>query len=71
MKAYVVESTMVAALGGLRFGLDTAVVSGTSGLPTETYQRSAPWNHERRAVNLSSRRRFLAELVPASGWAER
>ncbi len=34
------KSTVVAALGGLLFGFDTAVISGTTGALTQTYQLS-------------------------------
>src|SRR5436309_173864 len=34
------KSTVVAALGGLLFGFDTAVISGTTGALTETYHLS-------------------------------
>jgi MFS transporter, SP family, arabinose:H+ symporter len=40
MKPALVKSTMVAALGGLLFGFDTAVISGTTSSLTETYQLS-------------------------------
>ena len=35
--AYLAKSTVVAALGGLLFGFDTAVISGTTGALTQTY----------------------------------
>jgi MFS transporter, SP family, arabinose:H+ symporter len=35
--AYLLKSTVVAALGGLLFGFDTAVISGTTGSLTEVY----------------------------------
>src|SRR5438128_10187247 len=35
-----VESTIVAALGGLLFGFDTAVISGTTAALTQNYQLS-------------------------------
>ena len=34
------KSTAVAALGGLLFGFDTAVISGTTGTLTQTYNLS-------------------------------
>lgn len=37
LNAYLAKSTVVAALGGLMFGFDTAVISGTTGALTETY----------------------------------
>jgi MFS transporter, SP family, arabinose:H+ symporter len=40
MKPSLVKSTMVAALGGLLFGFDTAVIAGTTSSLTETYQLS-------------------------------
>jgi len=40
MKAPLVKSTMVAALGGLLFGFDTAVIAGTTSSLIETYQLS-------------------------------
>jgi MFS transporter, SP family, arabinose:H+ symporter len=40
MKPALVKHTMVAALGGLLFGFDTAVISGTTSSLTETYQLS-------------------------------
>jgi sugar porter (SP) family MFS transporter len=36
----VIESTMTAALGGLLFGFDTAVISGTTGALTDRFQLS-------------------------------
>src|SRR5438132_12002446 len=35
-----VKSTVIAALGGLLFGFDTAVISGTTAALTQTYQLS-------------------------------
>ena len=40
LNAYLVKSTVVAALGGLLFGFDTAVISGTTGGLAQTYQLS-------------------------------
>lgn len=37
LNAYLAKSTVVAALGGLLFGFDTAVISGTTGVLTQTY----------------------------------
>lgn len=39
--AYLVRSTVVAALGGLLFGFDTAVIAGTTHALSEQYQLSA------------------------------
>jgi sugar porter (SP) family MFS transporter len=36
-------STIIAALGGLLFGFDTAVISGTTGALTEVYELNRPW----------------------------
>lgn len=38
LNGYLVKSTIVAALGGLLFGFDTAVIAGTTRALTETYQ---------------------------------
>ena len=38
LNAYLAKSTAVAALGGLMFGFDTAVISGAIGTLRETYQ---------------------------------
>ena len=38
LNAYLVKSTIVAALGGLLFGFDTAVIAGTTHALTETYR---------------------------------
>ena len=38
VNAYVLKSAVVAALGGLLFGFDTAVIAGTTGALSETYQ---------------------------------
>ena len=38
---YVIYSTVVAALGGLLFGFDTAVISGTTGWLEKVYQLSS------------------------------
>ncbi|HYL12547.1 MAG TPA: sugar porter family MFS transporter [Terriglobales bacterium] len=40
LSATLVKSTVVAALGGLLFGFDTAVISGTTAALTQTYQLS-------------------------------
>ena len=40
LNGYLVKSTVVAALGGLLFGFDTAVISGTTSALTSTYQLS-------------------------------
>jgi len=37
LNRYLAKSTVVAALGGLMFGFDTAVISGTTGALTQTY----------------------------------
>lgn len=37
LNAYLAKSTVVAALGGLLFGFDTAVISGTTSALTQTY----------------------------------
>jgi MFS transporter, SP family, arabinose:H+ symporter len=37
LNAYLAKSTVVAALGGLMFGFDTAVISGTTGALAQTY----------------------------------
>ena len=38
LNGYLAKSTVVAALGGLLFGFDTAVISGTTSALTQTYQ---------------------------------
>jgi sugar porter (SP) family MFS transporter len=40
LNSYLAKSTAVAALGGLLFGFDTAVISGTTAALTQTYQLS-------------------------------
>jgi len=40
LNAHLVKSTVVAALGGLLFGFDTAVISGTTGGLAQIYQLS-------------------------------
>jgi MFS transporter, SP family, arabinose:H+ symporter len=40
INAYLAKSTVVAALGGLLFGFDTAVISGTTSTLTQAYQLS-------------------------------
>ena len=42
LNPYLIRSTGVAALGGLLFGFDTAVISGTTRALTDAYQLS-PW----------------------------
>src|ERR1700722_13289321 len=37
LNGYLAKSTVVAALGGLLFGFDTAVISGTTSALTQTY----------------------------------
>jgi len=41
MNSYLLRSSLVAALGGLLFGFDTAVIAGTTHALTETYALSA------------------------------
>src|SRR6185437_8568842 len=40
INSHVVKSTIVGALGGLLFGFDTAVISGTTHALTQTYRLS-------------------------------
>src|SRR5580693_5330122 len=40
MNLYLIRSALVAALGGLLFGFDTAVIAGTTRALTETYSLS-------------------------------
>src|SRR4030081_443344 len=40
LNGYLAKSTVVAALGGLLFGFDTAVISGTTSALSQTYQLS-------------------------------
>ena len=40
LNPYLLKSTVVAALGGLLFGFDTAVISGTTRALTETFHLS-------------------------------
>src|SRR5438046_8382154 len=40
LNLYLLKSTVVAALGGLLFGFDTAVIAGTTHALTETFQLS-------------------------------
>ena len=37
MNKYLLKSTIVAALGGLLFGFDTAVIAGATGALTDVY----------------------------------
>ncbi len=43
LNAYLIKSTVVAALGGLLFGFDTAVIAGATHALTELYQLSPAW----------------------------
>ena len=43
LNSYLLKSTVVAALGGLLFGFDTAVIAGTIGALRVTFQLS-PWS---------------------------
>jgi len=43
INAYLLKSTVVAALGGLLFGFDTAVIAGTTQSLAEVYDLSAKW----------------------------
>ena len=43
MKPYLISATVIAALGGLLFGFDTAVISGTTDQLTEVYQLNPFW----------------------------
>src|SRR5438552_11364119 len=40
LNAYLIKSTVVAALGGLLFGFDTAVIAGTTRALSEAYRLS-------------------------------
>src|SRR6267143_5031574 len=40
LKSFLLKSTVVAALGGLLFGFDTAVIAGTTHALTETFHLS-------------------------------
>jgi len=40
LNKYLIKSTVVAALGGLLFGFDTAVIAGTTHALSETYRLS-------------------------------
>jgi len=40
LNSYLLKSTVVAALGGLLFGFDTAVIAGTTHALTETFRLS-------------------------------
>jgi len=42
-KKYVIYSTIVAALGGLLFGFDTAVISGTTDWLENIFELSSFW----------------------------
>ena len=42
LNSYLLKSTVVAALGGLLFGFDTAVIAGTTHALTDTFHLS-PW----------------------------
>ncbi len=43
INAYLLKSTVVAALGGLLFGFDTAVIAGTTHSLRDVYQLSPFW----------------------------
>ena len=43
INAYLLKSTVVAALGGLLFGFDTAVIAGTTHSLTEVYHLTPFW----------------------------
>jgi MFS transporter, SP family, arabinose:H+ symporter len=43
LNAYLVKSTVVAALGGLLFSFDTAVIAGTTHTLTTVYKLSPSW----------------------------
>ena len=53
---HVVKSTIVGALGGLLFGFDTAVISGTTNALTQTYCWRG--SKARQPVALRSRRGY-------------
>ena len=42
-KSYLIGSTLIAALGGLLFGFDTAVISGTTGWLEQVFQLDSFW----------------------------
>jgi hypothetical protein len=43
LNSYLLKSTVIAALGGLLFGFDTAVIAGTIGALRVTFQISPGW----------------------------
>ena len=43
LNACLAKSTVVASLGGLMFGVDIAVISGTTSTLAQTYQLSPAW----------------------------
>jgi len=52
LNAYLVKSTVVAALGGLLFGFDTAVIAGATHALSETYSLTPFWEGQTVAIAL-------------------
>src|ERR1017187_3467622 len=72
LNAYLVKSTIVAALGGLLFGFDTAVIAGTTRALTETYHLSP------RSLGLTVAAALLGTIlgamfagIPGDRWGRR
>src|ERR1700690_618147 len=72
LNGYLVKSTIVAALGGLLFGFDTAVIAGTTHALTVTYQLSP------RSLGLTVAAALLGTIlgamfagIPGDRWGRR
>ena len=65
INAYLMRSTVVAALGGLLFGFDTAVIAGTTSGLTAAYQLTkAHWCHR----GLRVARHYIWRHVGRHSW---
>jgi MFS transporter, SP family, arabinose:H+ symporter len=62
LNAYLIKSTVVAALGGLLFGFDTAVISGTTTNLTQVYSLP-PWLLSLAQIVHSSESSFLLGIT--------
>ena len=60
LNSYLLRSSLVAALGGLLFGFDTAVIAGTTRALTETFGLSAAMLGVTVSMALWERSRLIA-----------
>ena len=70
LNASLLKSTVVAALGGLLFGFDTAVIAGTTHALTDVPSLAlAAGLHGRQRAVRHHGRLVVGRHTPATGWA--